>query len=314
MKIEEIIIGTHLKDYWLTRICVASIRKWYPEIAIKLLKDELNGAFDTSEIETCWNVGVLEVPRRLFGWGVSKFEPYFLPPGKRVLIMDSDIVFLGPVLERLEQFDEDFVVSPEFPEHPRSEWFEFTYYRIDRVRELIDPLFEFPGYVFNTGQIVCNTGVFDRELFEPFVDYGNEVPALRQNLSLSCADQGILNYLLPALERRGEIRVARERFQIWSRHDEAMEIDLAKIRRGSGYPLMIHWAGDHAELLSLLARADILFYYQKEYYRRLRFGALKRAIFNGKRLLQHHRSRMREYFWKEIWQKRIKPRLRSSHC
>lgn len=312
MKIDEIIVATHRGDYWLTRICVASIRKWYPDIPIRLLKDELNGEFDTSEIENAWDVGVLEVPRRLFGWGVSKFEPYFLPYRKRVLIMDSDIVFAGPVLERLERCDEDFVVSPEFPEHPHGEWFETTYYRIDEVRKSVDPLFEYPGYVFNTGQIVCHTGILSRETFAPFVDYDCEVPALRHNHALSCADQGILNHLLPALQKRGKVSVALDRFQIWSKHDEAAEMDLVRIRTGGGYPLMIHWAGDHAEFIGLLSRADILLYYQKEYYKRLPFGSCRRWMFNAGRNWNYHKNRLWRAFWTEVWQQRVKPLLQGA--
>ena len=35
--IDRIIIACCERDFWLTRICVASIRYWYPEIPIGLL-------------------------------------------------------------------------------------------------------------------------------------------------------------------------------------------------------------------------------------------------------------------------------------
>ena len=51
MRIEGVAISCYRFDVDLTRLCVASIRFWYPHIPIWLLKDRQYGDFDTDEIE-----------------------------------------------------------------------------------------------------------------------------------------------------------------------------------------------------------------------------------------------------------------------
>ena len=58
MKIEGVVISCYRFDLHLTRLCVASLRFWYPEIPIWLLKDSRYGDFSTREIESYWNVQV----------------------------------------------------------------------------------------------------------------------------------------------------------------------------------------------------------------------------------------------------------------
>src|SRR5687767_4543447 len=131
MKISKIYIATHKYDMRFTRICVASIRYWYPEIPIYLIKDYLNGDFNTDEIEDVWNVGVYETSRKTFGWGFSKLEPLFSKATERFLVLDSDIVFTGRVLDYLNEFDSDFVV--QFESQPEAE-IERLYFSIQQLK------------------------------------------------------------------------------------------------------------------------------------------------------------------------------------
>ncbi len=64
----QIAIAVHKNDVWFCRICVTSIRHFYPEIEIVLLKDELNGQFSTEEIEKFWNVKLFDLGKKEFGW------------------------------------------------------------------------------------------------------------------------------------------------------------------------------------------------------------------------------------------------------
>lgn len=61
------------QDVHLARICVASIRYWYPDIPILLLKDLFHGDFSTREIEAHWDVGTFPTTRDQHGWGFGKF-------------------------------------------------------------------------------------------------------------------------------------------------------------------------------------------------------------------------------------------------
>lgn len=59
-KIQKIYISCCETDLHLLKICVASIRFWYPHIPIFLIKDIFKGDFNTTEIEKNFNVNVLK--------------------------------------------------------------------------------------------------------------------------------------------------------------------------------------------------------------------------------------------------------------
>ena len=144
-----------------TRICVASIRHWYPEIPIYLIKDHLNGDFSTDELEDVLDVRIFETERKTFGWGFSKLEPLFMQASERFLILDSDIVFVGNVLDYLNEFDGDFVV--QFENQPEPE-IKRLYFSLEAMRQW-DPAFVFPNYTFNSGQIVATGGLIKPRRF-----------------------------------------------------------------------------------------------------------------------------------------------------
>lgn len=276
MRIDEVMIACYRGDFWQTKIAVSSIRHWHPDVRISLIKDRLRGDFDTSRLEKDMGVEVLELPMQRFGWGVSKLEAMMLPGARRVLIMDSDIVFVGPVLSDLEQSDSDFVVSADPPADPHSEWFRRTYYRIDGVRRQVDAGFSYPGFSFNTGHIVCTTGLLKRTDFEGLIEF-SEPPRLLRSDVLSNADQGVLNYLLPKLALTRGLTIDRRAFALWSLSPEADSVSLGEIREHTGQPRLIHWAGEHSGGAWLVRRADILRYFQSEYYRRQPRGWLMGA-------------------------------------
>jgi hypothetical protein len=74
MKIEGVVISCYRFDLRLTRLCVASVRFWYPDIPIWLLKDRQYGDFSTREIEMYWNVRVYPSRQKTQGWGFGKLE------------------------------------------------------------------------------------------------------------------------------------------------------------------------------------------------------------------------------------------------
>ncbi|MCG2462593.1 hypothetical protein K8352_17660 [Flavobacteriaceae bacterium F89] len=257
---------------------MASIRNWYPEIPIYLIKDVLTGEFNTKKIEKNFNVSIANFPIKNFGWGISKLEPYFIEEKIRCLILDSDIVFLGKVLDYLDKYEEDFVVSKQEVKDCNTDWFKRTYYNIVNIQDKIDRTFEYKGYVFNTGQIVCNTGKYSRSDFEKFIDW-KEPPIVKNSEVFSCADQGILNYYLPTQENSMKISIGKANFMIWGNSPLVKELDFDIIKNREGYPKLIHWAGGIRDLKKLNG-SDILLYYQKLYYNRILFGKFKRSLFN----------------------------------
>src|SRR6266536_220878 len=223
MKIDKIYIATHKYDLRLTRICVASIRYWYPEIPIYLIKDYFNGDFPTEEVERVWRVKVFETPYRYFGWGMSKLEPVFSEQGSRFLILDSDIVFTGSVLETLEQHAEDFVVNLETQ---TAERLHEIYFDLAKLNEF-DPQFHFPGTTFNTGQYVATGGILNREDFD-VVNWTTSPPSLKYPQIFRNGDQGVLNYVLAKKAEAGQVTVADVPFMKYGLK-EIRDLDLSKI-------------------------------------------------------------------------------------
>src|SRR3954471_12546197 len=186
--IDRVYIACHRRDLRLTKICVASIREWYPTLPIYLLKDEFNGAFNTTDLEERWNVRVWPLQERIFGWGFIKLEPLFMSERIRFLVLDSDIAFVGPVLDVLARESADFVVQQEA--QPASE--------IPRL--YFDPEImsrrdsEFPGvsFTFNSGQLVATGGLLRRDDFESLVHW-SAPRRVAQPDAFNASDQGVLN-------------------------------------------------------------------------------------------------------------------------
>ncbi len=276
MKIERIYIACYKHDFRFTRILVSSIRFWYPDIPISLIKDETYGPFDTRQLESVCNVDVYPAENKKFGWGFAKLEPLFAQQRQRCLILDSDIVFVGPVLDLLQQHGDDFVVTHEVP--PDSSFVERLYFNLDELKRL-DPAFTYPGFTFNTGQVVATTGIFKRSDFDPFVERGSP-PALKQPDVFRCGEQGVLNYLLMKRQASGEISLARVRFMEVASDDICQDIRLAELTAESKYRFLIHWCGltrdQYSPLLRNMIRADILLHFEDQYYARQKHGQLKR--------------------------------------
>ena len=276
-KIENIYIACYKGDFWQTKICVASIRKWYPDIKITLIKDILKGDFNTKKLESKFNVEIADFPIKKFGWGMSKLEPYFMNHKERCLILDSDIIFLGKLLDYLEEFDEDIIVSVDYFDSIEDDWFKRTYYDLSKINNQFDAKFNYPGWTFNSGQLVVTTNLFKREDFSHLVDW-NIPPTLKFRDAFIGGDQGILNYYFQKKENSNEISIAKANFKVWGNSPEVDGFSLKEIDNGIGYPKLIHYAG--LNNFNLMKRSDLIIYYQKIYYRAFVFGEINRIVFN----------------------------------
>ena len=86
------------RDARLTRICVASIRYFYPDIPIRLLAGDILQRGLAEELHRYWGVELVDLPRGDYGRGLVKLEPLFVfgRPGHTFLLMDVDTVLAGP--------------------------------------------------------------------------------------------------------------------------------------------------------------------------------------------------------------------------
>jgi hypothetical protein len=271
VKIDHVYVAGQKHDLRFTRCCVASIRRWYPDIPISLLKDESRGEYDTRELEEAWSVTIFEGegPVPTDGW--SKLEPLFLSRGTRCLILDSDVVFLGRVLDWLEACDADFVVEAlGGPVTSLSR----HYFDLDGLKE-IDPDFVYPGYHFNTGQFVASTGVLHRDDFEPFVCLGRSPRILRRDVFAS-GEQGVLNYVLLKKEQIGQASLARLPFMLWGPGLRRRSVRVRELGANSPNMSMVHWAGPKAKLFWRIRNGRLLRHFEASYYSSVPGGRRKR--------------------------------------
>jgi lipopolysaccharide biosynthesis glycosyltransferase len=287
-RIERIIVAGCARDFWLTRICVASIRYWYPDIPIGLIKDRSQGDFDIEEMTAAWNVHLLANPDPPKGkW--SKLEAFFQPNHQRFLLLDSDTVFLGPVLAELEKREEDFIVHWEGTE-PLSEeeklfYANKDYFQLEKLRSRF-PDYEAPDYFFNGGHLVLTSGIVEREDFYPFWTEDDPPEINCRDIFHRNYDQGLLNFILAEKQRQNLASVGACNFVCWPTSEITPQLQLEKLQKREGYPYLFHWAGVKPYFKSGLRRADVLGFYEDYYYSRIPEAARKRV----RRLWERHQA------------------------
>lgn len=272
MKIEGVVISCYRLDFALTRLCVSSIRFWYPDIPIWLLKDRQSGDFNTQEMERYWNVQIYPTQQRNQGWGFGKLEVMTALPARRLLFLDSDITFVGPVIDRLEQFDHDFIVDREDFTAPEI---EVQFFSPDKLKA-IDPGFNFPGYGFNGGQIVATTGRITKADFDGLLDWSTRRVVHAEIFRKG--DQGLTNYVVLRKAQAAGLSIHREPFMIWpARTESSKHIQVQQLTAQSPHQQLIHWAGlGWGNSLDGMPRHDILLHFENLYYSRIPRGGVVR--------------------------------------
>ena len=190
-------------------------------------------------MKNLWNVDVLDVPRKKFGWGYGKLETLFLHNKESYFVIDADAVMIGPVFDVVNNIDADFIVDDEVQPATR---FNEIYFRLDRIHEL-DKHYVYPGYSFNTGQWFGTSSCLSRDDFNTTLNW-SEPPSSKNASIVFNNDQTHLNYVMHTQERLNTISVAELRLLVWPKDGAAKFVDLERIRGHSGeYPFVIHWAG-----------------------------------------------------------------------
>jgi len=273
----SIVVSVNKKDLWFCRICIASIRYYYPDVPIYLLIDELNGKFSVSELIKLWNIQIIKYPRKKFGWSASKIHFYcdqrFI--GRKFLVIDADIVFVGKVLDHpfLQSFNEDVIVNVEKIIDPYSEWFSKTYFNFENIK-IIDPDFNFEGYAFNCGQLFCKGAFLSKEIIDPYF-YFDRYPPWKKIIDFPLVDQSVFNYLLPKLTQTSSFKIGKQQYMLWSESNEVKTITIDSVRNANAEKYLVHWAGAlRTPNLIKMTRCDILLFFESYYYSKIKFGKI----------------------------------------
>ncbi len=263
-KIERVYILCHAGDYSVAIIAVSSVRHWYPDLPITLVKDLTSGDFDTTEVELLWNVSTRILPVARCGWGLAKIQLLLNPRKERFLFLDADVLLWGQVLEPLETAPEDFVVSAYAPPQPVSDHVKQFYYDTELLKSL-DPAFAYPGVVFNTGAFIGTSGLISQEAVEPFIEWSNTMRLTHPDV-FSCGDQGLINYLLFKLQAKGVLSVNASNFMVGPDSPAAAEVSLEMIRQREGKPIVVHFYGLNTFSYRRFTKAEIVAFFEDRHY------------------------------------------------
>jgi hypothetical protein len=259
-------------DARLTRICVASIRYFYPEIPIRLLAGDILQNGLAEELHRYWRVELVDLPKGDYGSGFVKLEPLFGPLGERFLMLDPDTVLAGPVLDLWKDCRAPFLVDDEKQSDVDT---KRLYYDWEKVRS-IDSVAQPPRFVFNSGQWFGTAGVLRRENFAPWVNW--TMPRrLRHPEYFMPGDQGILNYVLNRKAAVEGMEIERRQIMRWP-GNAMTDLNVRSVSNGTAAPLVIHWAGMKKTLIRGMVGADLLLFFERFYYGRMPSRNTRRVL------------------------------------
>lgn len=272
-RLDCIYVAASARDARYTRICVASIRHFYPDAPIKLLAGGPLEDGLADELARYWDVGMSDVADGEWGWGFVKLEPLFGRPGERFLVLDSDTAFGGEVLGAWGESTADFLVDEE----EQSETDIHRLYYDWRKVALVDPAARAPRFLFNSGQWFGTAGIIARKDFDRLMDWSGMPPRLRHPELFMPGDQGVLNYILNQKAAIGGVSVDRRKIMRWPGH--GMDgVSAASVADRTAPPLVVHWAGLKKPHLGAMVGADVLRFFEERYYSRLPRPAWRRRL------------------------------------
>ncbi len=272
LPVDRIYLAACARDARLTRICLASIRYFYPEAPIQILAGDILQPGLPEELRRHWDVTVAGLPAGDYGWGMVKIEPLFGPPGQRFLVMDVDTVLTGKVLDMRAESEAPFFVDDEVLSDAD---FKRLYYDWDKLAG-IDPQAQSARKAFNVGQWFGTAGLVKREEFDRWVEWTLPRELRYPDLFMG-GDQGVLNYVVLQKEALEGLRIDRRTIMRWPGH--SMEgLDARSVAAGTARPLVVHWAGMKATLLKDMVGGDLLQFFEDFYYSRMPLGRLRRRF------------------------------------
>lgn len=272
LPVDRIYLAACARDARLTRICLASIRYFYPDAPIQILAGDILQRGLAEELKRHWNVDVADLPRGDYGWGLVKLEPLFGPPGQRFLVMDVDTAFTGKVLDLRARSDAPFFVDDEVLSDAD---FKRLYFDWEKL-EALDPDVQSARKSFNVGQWFGTAGLVKREEFDRWVEWTLPRELRHPDLFMG-GDQGIMNYVVLKKEAFEGLRIERTTLMRWP--GNGMDgLDVASVAAGTAPALVIHWAGMKKVFLRQMVGGDLLQFFEGWYYQHMPMGRVRRVL------------------------------------
>jgi hypothetical protein len=198
------VIAVNWKDRWHLPACISSIRRFYQDATITLLKDTYRGPVLTARLNKCFRVFDAPMKRSYGGGGWIKLLPAILGEESSsfrfpLMILDADTLLLGPVFEELLAVEGSLVVSPDlFAVRPtQADYLSKTYLNLERLSQFgIKPerIESFPW--FNSGHYLLREPFIEPAFIQSWVDWTAKPIAKRDKVFYPLTDQSLLNHFL----------------------------------------------------------------------------------------------------------------------
>jgi hypothetical protein len=271
LNLECIYIAACARDARLARICVASIRYFYPDVPIRLLAAEPLQRGLAQELHRYWGVELVDLPAGDYGWGFVQLEPLFGKPGERFFVMDVDTVLTGPVLD-LWQSDSHFLVDNEQLSEADSKRLYFDWVELGKI----DPDVQSAMIGFNSGQWFGTAGLVSRHEFDPWLKW--DIPReLRYPQYFMGGEMGVMNYVLLKKEAFDGVRIERRLLMRWPGYT-MKGLDPKSVAERRAPPLVVHWAGLKKTRISAMIGGNLLLFFEKFYYDHMPAGKLRKVL------------------------------------
>ena len=300
--VDCIYVAASAHDARFTRISVASIRYFYPDMLIRLLAGGPLQPGLVEELRRHWNIEVANIPGGHYGWGFVKLEPLFGASGEKFLVLDSDTVITGPILDAWQNSSAPFLVDDEAESEAAA---RNIYYDWKDVAKF-DSRARAPEFLFNSGQWFGTAGVMSRADFAPWLDW--TMPRRTQPVGLFMnGDQGVFNYVLNQKAALEGLPVERRQIMRWPGYSMD-DLDAETVSKRLAPPVVIHWAGMKKLRLRNMAGGDILLFFEKYYYSRIPAGCVRRLWANCQDTLSRVKHWLRVSM-RLAYRKRIEPAI-----
>ena len=267
----KVYIGCCKADFYLLKSCIASIRYWNKVVPVCLLKDISGGDFDTTELEHIFNVSIVPTRYKKLR-GYMKLQPYIEHPDERIFLLDSDMVWLGDMMQCLHHLEEDIAVHAYAPPDWEAE-LKSWYFDAERLKQYY-PEYNYPGFLFNGGSVCFNTKIFNNSDFEGIIEW-KEGAIPKHDHIFFCEDQGIINYLVAEKYLDKKISLKKIEFQITAVSESAKKYEINKAKNLVPTYKIVHWIGPKNGLNSFYDSAHILRFYEEQYYHQLPKGKIR---------------------------------------
>ena len=271
LNLECVYIAACARDARLARICVASIRYFYPDVPIRLLAAEPLQRGLAEELHRYWGVDLVDLPDGDYGWGFVQLEPLFGKPGERFFVLDVDTVLTGPVLD-LWQSDSQFLVDNEQLSVADSKRLYFDWVELGKI----DPDVQSAMIGFNTGQWFGTAGLVSRREFDPWLKW--DMPReLRYPQYFMGGEMGVMNYVLLKKEAFDGVRIERRLLMRWPGYS-MKGLDPKSVAERRAPPLTVHWAGLKKPRIGAMLGGDLLLFFEKYYFDHMPAGKFRRVL------------------------------------